>query len=173
MASSSTRTSYRTDIAECCFLLQESSEPAATRVLAVSPIKGVTGPGEASVEYRLVRDAKARAVRTGRMSAEDVCDAHPELLRAAKHIGRPTKERCPVCDDAVTVEVTYVFGAKLPAGGTCPGTPAELKALLKREEPVQAYTVEVCTACKFHHLLRRYPGEGPATPARRRTRSGS
>ena len=173
MASSSTRSSYRTDITNGCFLLLETTDPAAARVLRVSPIKGVTGPGEASVEYRLVRDAKARAVRTGRMSAEDVCDAHPELLRAAKHIGRPTKERCPVCDDAVTVEVTYVFGAKLPAGGTCPGTPAELKALLKREEPVQAYTVEVCTACKFHHLLRRYPGEGPSTPARRRTRSGS
>ena len=147
--------------------------PVTTRVLRVSPTKGVTGPGEASVEYRLVRDAKSRAVRTGKMSAEDVCDAHPELLRAAKHIGRPTNDRCPVCDGAATVEVTYVFGAKLPPGGTCPGTPTELKRLLKREEPVQAYTVEVCTACKFHHLLRRYPGAGSATPASRRTRSGS
>ena len=171
MASSSTKTSYRTDITNGCFVVLETQDPVATRVLRVSPIKGVTGPGEASVEYRLVRDAKARAVRSGRMSAEDVCDAHPELLRAAKNIGRPTKERCPVCNDAVTVEVTYVFGAKLPAGGTCPGTPAELKALLRREEAVQAYSVEVCTACKFHHLLRRYPGEGPDTPARRRTRS--
>jgi len=154
-------------------MLQEINLAIAARVLEVSRTKGVTGPGEASVEYRLVRNAKAAAVRSGRLSAEDVCDAHPELLRAARNIGRPTEDRCPVCDDAVTVEVTYVFGAKLPAGGTCPGTATELKRLLRREEPVQAYTVEVCTACKFHHLLRRFPGDAAATPASRRSRSGS
>jgi hypothetical protein len=154
------------------FCIVETEAPAAARVLPVSPTKGVTGPGEASVEYRLLRDAKARAARTGRIAMEDVCDAHPELLRAAKNIGRPTKDPCPVCGETTTVEVTYVFGAKLPAGGTCPGTATELRRLLRREEPVQAYTVEVCTACKFHHLLRRYPGGGDEAPSKRK-RSGS
>jgi hypothetical protein len=125
---------------------------------------------EASVEYRLLRDGVAKAVRSGRMAREDVCDAHPELLRAAKHIGRPTKESCPVCDAESTVEVTYVFGAKLPPGGTCPSSKAELNRLLRREDPVHAYTVEVCTSCKFHHLLRRYPGGGEA-PRRKRSSS--
>jgi hypothetical protein len=113
------------------------------------------------VEYRLLRDALARGVRSGKVAREDACDAHPELLRAAKNLGRSTGERCPVCEAAETVEVTYVFGAKLPPGGTCPSSKAELHRLLRREEPVQAYSVEVCTACHFHHLLRRYPGAGP------------
>ncbi len=126
---------------------------------------------EASVEYRLVRDGLARQVRSGKRSREDVCDAHPELLRAAKNIGKPTNEACPVCDEASTVEVTYVFGAKLPPGGTCPATKTELNRLLRREEPVLVYSVEVCTACKFHHLIRRYPGGGDNAPAKRRKRS--
>lgn len=125
---------------------------------------------EASVEYRLLRDGVAKAVRSGKIAREDVCDAHPELLRAARHIGRPTGESCPVCDAVETVEVTYVFGAKLPPGGTCPSSKAELNRLLRREDPVHAYTVEVCTSCKFHHLLRRYPGGGEV-PRRKRSSS--
>jgi hypothetical protein len=113
----------------------------------------------------------ARAVRAGKVAREDVCDAHPELLRAATHIGRSTGEDCPVCEATQTVEVTYVFGAKLPPGGTCPSTKAELNRLLRREDPVHAYTVEVCTSCKFHHLLRRYPGGGEAAPRKKRTTS--
>jgi hypothetical protein len=112
----------------------------------------------------------AKAVRSGKIAREDVCDAHPELLRAARHIGRPTGESCPVCDAVETVEVTYVFGAKLPPGGTCPSSKAELNRLLRREDPVHAYTVEVCTSCKFHHLLRRYPGGGEV-PRRKRSSS--
>ena len=126
---------------------------------------------EASVEYRLVRDGLARQVRTGKRSREDVCDAHPELLRAAKNIGKPTNEPCPVCDEASTREVTYVFGAKLPPGGTCPATKTELNKLLRREEPVLVYSVEVCGACKVHHLIRRFPGVGENAPAKRRSRA--
>ena len=143
--------------------------PGADRVSLVSPRASSPSP-EASLEYRLLRDGVARAVRSGKLNREDVCDAHPELLRAATHIGRSTKEACPVCDASPTKEVTYVFGAKLPPGGTCPATKAELNRLLRREEPVQAYSVEVCTSCKFHHLIRRYPGGGEL-PRRKRSTS--
>jgi len=98
----------------------------------MSPRPGSTTNQEASVEYRLLRDTLAKAIRLGKVAREDHCDAHPELIRAAKNIGRGTKERCPVCDGTETVEVTYVFGAKLPAGGTCPATKAELNRLLRR-----------------------------------------
>ena len=131
-----------------------------------------TGLGEASVEYRLLRDSIAKAVRLGKVAQEDVCDAHPELVRAATNLGRKTGDLCPVCGQRETFEVTYVFGAKLPPGGTCPSTKAELNKLLRREEPVQAYSVEVCTDCRFHHLLRRYPGgAGQQTAAKKSTRS--
>jgi hypothetical protein len=118
------------------------------------------GPDEARVEYRLMRNAVVRDVQRGRLGREDVCDAHPELLRAARNVGRPNGERCPICETTDTVEVTYVFGSRLPPGGRCPGTPAELNRLRRRSEPVLCYDVEVCPECAWHHLTRKYPSGG-------------
>jgi RNA polymerase subunit RPABC4/transcription elongation factor Spt4 len=114
----------------------------------------------AVVEFGLVRRALLRRIAEGTLRYEDICDAHPELLRAATNLGRMTGENCPVCHDQDLVEVTYVFGARLPAGGTCPTTRAELLKLERREEPVLCYAVEVCTACKFHHLARKWSAGG-------------
>ncbi len=126
-------------------------------------------PG-ARVEYRLVRNNLVRDVRRGRVGAVDVCDAHPELLRAARNVGRPTGESCPICDDAETVEVTYVFGAGLPPGGSCPDSLSQLNRLRRRTQPVNCYEVEVCPACAFHHLVRKYPA-GAGTFGRRKLRA--
>ena len=72
----------------------------------------------AVVEFGLVRHSLLASLASGQIQKDDICDAHPELLRAAKNVGRSTKENCPVCDENELVEVTYVFGARLPAGGT-------------------------------------------------------
>jgi Family of unknown function (DUF5318) len=125
---------------------------------ASSPIDPMVG--EARVEYRLVRNAVVRDVRRGRLSVVDVCDAHPELLRAARNVGRPLGDDCPICGEEKVVQVTYVFGAGLPAGGRCPGTLAELDRLRRRRDPVICFDVEVCTGCSWHHLLRKYPAGG-------------
>jgi hypothetical protein len=114
----------------------------------------------AQVEYRIVRNRVVRDVERGKLGTLDVCDAHPELLRAARNVGKPTKEVCPICDAGRLVTITFVFGAKLPAGGRCPGTAAELKALTRRVEPVLCYEVEVCPECAWHHLMRKYPAGG-------------
>jgi len=130
----------------------------------VSPIMDkrfrTTTANGAVVEFGLVRHALLAKVAAGLLRYEDICDAHPELMRAAKNLGRKTGETCPVCGDLELVEVTYVFGARLPAGGTCPGTRAELLKLERREEPVQCYAVEVCTGCSFHHLVRKWSAGG-------------
>lgn len=128
-------------------------------------------PSEARVEYRLVRNAVVEDVRRGRRELVDVCDAHPELLRAARNVGRPTGEDCPICEASPTVAVTYVFGAHLPPGGRCPGTATELNRLRRRVDPVLCYDVEVCPACAWHHLTRKYPagGRAPGRPVRSRT----
>ena len=110
----------------------------------------------AVVEYGLVRRALLAALAAGAITREEICDAHPELIRAATHLGRKSGESCPVCDQAELREVTYVFGARLPSGGTCPSTRAELLKLERREEPVQCYAVEVCVHCQFHHLARKW-----------------
>jgi hypothetical protein len=138
-----------------------TSEPRASS-------RAVSADISAGVEYRLVRNAAVRAVQRGRTQKIDVCDAHPELLRAARNVGRPTKEMCPICDDCRLVKVTFVFGAKLPAGGRCPGTVAELNQLKRRPEPVLCYEVEVCPDCAWHHLMRKYPAGGPKAKSRRK-----
>lgn len=118
---------------------------------------------DARVEYRLVRNAVVADVRRGRVLAEDVCDAHPELLRAARNVGKPTGEPCPICEDAETTQVTYVFGAGLPPGGRCPGSARELSQLRRRPQPVLCYDVEVCPSCAWHHLTRKYQSGGTAS----------
>lgn len=119
----------------------------------------------AVVEFGLVRHALLAKLAAGVIRREDICDAHPELLRAAKNVGRSTGETCPVCYDIELVEVTYVFGARLLAGGTCPTSRAELLRLERRVEPVQCYAVEVCVGCSFHHLVRRWTAGGRARKA--------
>ena len=125
-----------------------------------SPSRAVSPGVTAQVEYRIIRNGVLREVDRGRLLKTDVCDAHPELLRAARNVGRATKEVCPICDDGRLVTVTFVFGAKLPSGGRCPGTASELKALCRRPEPVLCYEVEVCPSCAWHHLMRKYPAGG-------------
>lgn len=126
---------------------------------------GTSTADGAVVEFGLVRHALLARLASGQLRYEDVCDAHPELVRAAKNLGRKTGETCPVCTDAELVEVTYVFGARLPSGGACPTTRAELLKLERRAEAVQCYAVEVCVACSFHHLARKWAAGG--RPARR------
>jgi len=110
----------------------------------------------AVVEFGLVRRATLAKLASGQLRHDDVCDAHPELLRAARSFGRRTGETCPVCRESELVEVTYVFGTRLPAGGTCPSTRTELLKLERREDPVVCYAVEVCVECSFHHLARKW-----------------
>ncbi len=132
--------------------------------------RAVSADISAGVEYRLVRNRQVRDVERGRTMKIDVCDAHPELLRAAKNLGRKTGEVCPVCEDAELREITYVFGSRLPAGGACPTSRAELLQLERREDPVQCYAVEVCVQCSFHHLVRKWSAGG--RKARRQRQAG-
>ncbi|HUY23671.1 MAG TPA: DUF5318 family protein [Acidimicrobiales bacterium] len=132
----------------------------------------VTGTG-GRVEYRLARNAVVSEFHKGRLSRLDVCDAHPELLRAARNVGVPLPEDCPICDETQVVHVTYVFGQRLPPNGTCPGTPTELARLCRRADEVACYVVEVCPQCAWNHLARMYPAGGRHRAAARRAVRGN
>ena len=106
------------------------------------------------VDYRLVRDSVIRNYRNGRLSVLDVCDAHPELLRAAKGVGDATSELCPICEDAKVVLVTYVFGNGLGPSGHNVTSRIEVEKLAKRSPELTCYVVEVCPACKWNHLAK-------------------
>jgi len=107
------------------------------------------------VEYRLVRESIVREYRRGRLGRTDVCDAQPELLRVAKNLGRQTSTECPICEDAELVHVTFAFGPRLPACGRAVA-PGDLPKISRQPGELACYLVEVCTECKWNHLLRQF-----------------
>jgi hypothetical protein len=116
-------------------------------------IRGSGGTGGV-VDYRLTRQSVVREYRKGRLSRLDVCDAHPELRRAAAAVGAPTQEPCPICEEEFLTLVTYAFGPRLPAGGRCITTAREMTRLARGRAPVACYVVEVCPSCAWNHLNR-------------------
>lgn len=114
-------------------------------------------PMAGQVTYRLARNAVVSQFQKGRLSRTDVCDAHPELVRAARGVGEETKEPCPICELTNVVLVSYAFGAGLPAGGRCITTSAELsRASRTSTGDVACYVVEVCPACSWNHLAHTF-----------------
>jgi len=65
-----------------------------------------SSPRAGVIDHRLARRALITEYRKGRLAKHQVCDAHPELLRAARGIGRETTTECPICEDDVLVHVT-------------------------------------------------------------------
>ena len=120
----------------------------------------VTGAGSGQVDFRLARNAVLAEFGRGRLSRLDVCDAHPELIRAARNVGAPSGQDCPICADPGLVLVTYVFGSRLPAHGRCVTSLAELTKLSRRATELAGYVVEVCPECSWNHLLRMFPVGG-------------
>jgi Family of unknown function (DUF5318) len=108
------------------------------------------------VDYTLMKRATLRDLRRGRVSRDDVCDAHPELVRAARNVGELIRTPCPVCAEDSLVSVTYVFGDALrnQSGRVWPS--AGLAALHRSLDEFACYVVEVCTSCNWNHLTQRY-----------------
>ena len=117
-------------------------------------VRGSEGPGE--IDYRLARQSVLSEFRKGRIARHEICDAHPELARAARELGEPTRLPCPVCEQTNVVLVSYVFGPRLPAFGRCISTKKELQAIAKRPGNFSCYVVEVCPECSWNHLARTF-----------------
>ncbi|MDQ3973795.1 MAG: DUF5318 domain-containing protein [Actinomycetota bacterium] len=120
-------------------------------------------------DYRMAKRALVRQVTRGSVALEDVCDAHPELLRAARNIGTRTRRSCPICrladdradvprDDADTLRlVTYVFGEDLKrSSGHVVWTREELDGLAAAHHSLAAYVVECCLVCGWNHLVESF-----------------
>jgi hypothetical protein len=120
-------------------------------------ISGVSSSGAGAIDYRLARQALVSEFRKGRLAQHEVCDAHPELVRAARECGEPTSIDCPICEAAQVVLVSYVFGPRLPSFGRCITSKAELAKLARRADDMACYVVEVCPSCSWNHLARVLP----------------
>ena len=120
-------------------------------------------------DYRMAKRALVREVTRGAVRVEDVCDAHPELLRAARNIGTVTQRSCPICnladdradvprDEAQTLRtVTYVYGDDLNRrNGHVVWDRSELEGLSASHRSFTAYVVECCLVCGWNHLVESF-----------------
>ncbi len=124
---------------------------------------GMIGP---VVDYTLARRSAISSLRRGRLATSDVCDAHPELIRAAKNIGHVREEVCPICSHETIRWVQYVYGEELKRNSGRVVYPEEwLDELVRNHDEFTCYVVEVCLDCSWNHLVRSYM-------AGRRFRSG-
>lgn len=112
------------------------------------------------VDHRMARRALLNEYRRGRVSRDDLCDAHPELVRAAVHHGEKSSRTCEVCAEADVVLVTYAFGPGLPSNGRLIVDRNDVARLTRTGRDYTAYVVEVCPGCRWHHLLRALPVPG-------------
>lgn len=135
--------------------------------LHLGTIRGAQNDGghHGQIDYRLARRSVIRGFHNGRLSRLDICDAHPELMRAARHVGEATSEDCPICEESKVVLVTYAFGPGLGAAGHCITSKVELSKIARRTEELTCYVVEVCPGCSWNHLARSFH-----VPGRRRGR---
>jgi hypothetical protein len=107
-------------------------------------------------DYALARRALLRDLQRGTVARLDVCDAHPELLRAARHVGEPAAHECPVCSARHVRYVSYVYGEHLrQANGRCIVHESELDRLGAAHDEFARYVVEVCPDCGWNFLTRR------------------
>jgi hypothetical protein len=118
------------------------------------------GASRGVVDHRLARRHLINEFRRGRLRQDQVCDAHPELIRAATNVGTESRTTCPICQKSKLRLVTYVFGSRLPPHGRCVSTAKEMAALDRRADDLTAYVVEACIECRWHHLLRILPVGG-------------
>lgn len=126
------------------------------------------------VDYSLARRSVLLAFRAGQVSRLELCDAHPDLLRAARSMGEQTDAICPLCDTGRLVLVSYAFSDEFPKrenGAVWPR--GDLTGLLKFRE-VRLYTVEVCANCAWNHLRSQVTvGRGGTKRSARRGRAST
>lgn len=122
---------------------------------------GRPGRTPGSVDYRFARRQLLHRFRAGELSRADVCDAQAELMRVALNCSQGSTAACPVCAERTLRVVRFVFGPRMPAGGRPVATRAELRKLATERAGRRCYSVEVCTACRWNHLLAVTPLSGP------------
>ena len=128
------------------------------------PAEDVADP----VRPRHVLDYVLEQIKHDALLREQVCDADPYLLRAAKHHGENTERVCPMCAKSELVHVTYVFGDDLGYFSGRVKSSTDLPVLAREYGHFRVYVVEVCIKCGWNHLHMSYVlGDGsPRTPPR-------
>lgn len=109
-------------------------------------------PELGAVDYTLVKRALLRDFRRGLLSKVDICDAHPELMRAARNVGEKTSRACPVCRVDGLRLLAYVFADDLKGENGRVWDLEKALTIAASHRDGACYVVEVCTDCSWNHL---------------------
>lgn len=124
--------------------------------------------GRGRVDYALQKRALLAQLATGHVGVDDVCDASPYLVRAAKFHGVPTEVPCPICRKEPLTHVHWVYGDALGARAGTARAPSELEAMAVQYADFTVYQVEVCRSCSWNHLVASFMlGTGEPSVGRR------
>ncbi|MFI0432875.1 MAG: DUF5318 family protein [Candidatus Nanopelagicales bacterium] len=108
------------------------------------------------VDHTMARQRALSAAVLAATGSSDALDPHPDLIRAAKHHGRPAGRTCPWCRGQALVLLRYVYSDELgPYSGRIK-TEADLDQMAPDYGFLDVYVVEVCPDCGWNHLLRTY-----------------
>jgi hypothetical protein len=121
-----------------------------------TPLGGANRRRLGVVDYTLAKRALLRDARLGLLGTTDICDAHPELMRAAKHVGEETRNDCPVCAREKLVLLAYVYGDSLKAENGRVWSIATGLRMAAAHPGSSCYVVEVCRRCSWNHLREAY-----------------
>lgn len=109
-----------------------------------------------AVDYTLAKRSLLREARRGMLSLHEICDAHPELLRAARSVGEMTSRRCPVCDGDDLRLLAYVYADGLKRNNGRVWALDKALTLAASKKGGACYVVEVCTDCSWNHLTEAF-----------------
>ena len=108
------------------------------------------------VDYTLAKRALLRDFRRGLLSKLEICDAHPELMRAARYLGADASRPCPVCRRDELRLLAYVFADGLKGNNGRAFGLKEGLTLAAAHAGGACYVVEVCTGCSWNHLAEAF-----------------
>lgn len=117
---------------------------------------GATRRALGVIDYTLAKRALLRDARIGLRSVTELCDAHPELMRAARHVGEETRSDCPVCGREKLVLLAYVYGDTLKRENGRVWSIATALRMAAAHPGSCCYVVEVCRRCSWNHLREAY-----------------
>ncbi len=112
------------------------------------------------VDYTLAKRSILRDARRGLLAMTDICDAHPELLRAARHVGEQASRQCPVCDRDDLRLLAYVYADELKRDNGRVWEKDKALAIAASCKGGVCYVVEVCTGCSWNHLSEAFVRRG-------------
>lgn len=115
------------------------------------------------IDYTLAKRALLRDAQVGLQSYNDLCDAHPELMRAARNVGEATHNDCPVCGKDKLVLLAYVYGDTLKQENGRLWSIATGLRLAAANPGACCYVVEVCRRCQWNHLREAFTARRAAT----------